>query len=124
MQTGRVTQDNVSSIKFEDDYFKYAEFVDITFEGGHITSDFAKCTFHNVDWYWGIFNIVNFVECEFIDCTFRGTAFADCKFVDCQFEGTRFKKDNLGGNCSFDGTVARNCTLSRTTGFDIPKKRS
>ncbi|MDM7920706.1 MAG: pentapeptide repeat-containing protein [Pyrinomonadaceae bacterium] len=112
-----ITAENVASVTWEDDYFKYSEFSGFSMDGGHVTSDFANCTFQNVDWYWGIFNIVNFVNCVFVNCTFRGTSFADCKFVECEFAECKFIQDNLGGDCSFEGTVAYNCKVRKSEGF-------
>jgi uncharacterized protein YjbI with pentapeptide repeats len=86
-------------------------------DGGHITSDFANCTFKNIDWYWGIFNIVNFVDCRFENCIFRVTSFPDCKFVDCEVRGSRFVKDTLEGECSFEGAIAYNCKVTNSEGF-------
>ncbi|MBP6002091.1 MAG: pentapeptide repeat-containing protein [Pyrinomonadaceae bacterium] len=119
MQSLEVNEQNFASINWEDDYYKYCEFVDISTAGGHITSDFANCTFRNVEWYWGIFNIVNFVDCIFVNCVFRGTSFPDCKFVACEIQGCRFIKDNLDGDCTFEGAVAYNCKVSNSEGFPL-----
>ena len=122
MQSIKITNDNFASISWEDAYFKYCEFEGISTEGGHIASDFANCTFRNIDWYWGIFNVVNFVDCTFENCVFRGTSFPDCKFVACEFSGCRFIKDNLDGDCSFDGAIAYDCKVARSEGF-VPEFR-
>jgi uncharacterized protein YjbI with pentapeptide repeats len=122
MQTIEVNQENFSSVNWEDDYFKFSQFTDISTDGGHVTSDFANCTFENVDWYWGIFNVVNFVECRFVNCIFRGTSFPDCKFVVCEFVNTQFIGDNLSGRgCDFEGSKAYNCRESNTQGFNASK---
>jgi len=118
-QSLEVNQQNLASINWENEYYKYCQFVDISPEGGHIDADFASCTFTNVDWYWGIFNIVNFVECIFVNCVFMGTSFPDCKFIECEFNNCQFVKDNLGGDCDFDGAVAYNCKVLNTVGFNI-----
>jgi uncharacterized protein YjbI with pentapeptide repeats len=57
------------------------------------------------------------VECKFINCTFRGSSFPDCRFVDCEFESCHFVRDNLNGECSFEGAVAYGCHLLATEGF-------
>jgi|CXWL01.1.fsa_nt_gi uncharacterized protein YjbI with pentapeptide repeats len=117
MQSLEVNQQNFVSIRLEDDYYKFCEFVDISTDGGHVTSDFANCTFRNIDWYWGLFNIVNFVQCTFENCVFQGTSFYDCKFVECELQDCKFIKDNLGGDCEFDGAVAYNCKVTGSEGF-------
>ncbi len=117
MQQLEVSQSNFSSVKWEEDYFKYAKFSDISADGGNITSDFAYCEFTNIDWYWGIFNMVNFVGCRFMNCVFKGTSFLDCKFVECEFSDCRFIKDNLNGDCSFEESVAYSCEFQNTEGF-------
>ncbi len=117
MQSLEVNQLNFATINWEDDYYKFCQFFDIETEGGHVTSDFSNCTFTNIDWYWGIFNIVNFVGCTFENCVFRGAAFYDCKFVECEFIDCRFLKDNLNGDCTFEGAIAYNCKVTNTEGF-------
>ncbi len=117
MQSLKITNDNFRTLNWDDEYYKYCDFSDIATEGGNITSDFANCTFTNTDWYWGLFNIVNFVDCKFVNCTFRGTGFPDCKFVVCEFDNCRFTKDNLVGDCSFERAVAFDCRISNTEGF-------
>jgi uncharacterized protein YjbI with pentapeptide repeats len=118
MQSLIVNKDNVQSVEWDEDCFKYCEFYGISLNGKHITSDFTSCMFKNIDWYWGIFNIVNFVDCKFINCIFRGTSFPDCKFVECELTGCQFVRDNLNGKCRFDGTVAYHCKLSNCEGFE------
>ena len=117
MQSLIVTSDNLRTDNWSEDCFKYCEFLGIAPEGEHIEADFTACTFKDIDWYWGIFNIVNFVECKFINCTFRGSSFPDCRFVDCEFESCHFVRDNLNGECSFEGAVAYGCNLLATEGF-------
>jgi uncharacterized protein YjbI with pentapeptide repeats len=119
-----VDKQNVRNVAWDEDCFKYCEFVGITPEGEHITADFTDCVFKDIDWYWGIFNIVNFVNCKFTNCVFRGTSFSDCKFVECELDGCRFIKDNLNGDCSFDRAVAYNCKISNCEGFKVPKGAS
>lgn len=122
MHSLKIDKDNVSSVNWEEDCFKYCEFSGIAQEGQHVTADFTDCTFNDIDWYWGLFNIVNFVGCKFIDCVFRGTSFANCRFVDCELINCQFIKDNLEGSCSFDGSVTYNCTLSNCEGFSATKR--
>lgn len=120
MQSLIVNKDNVKSVNWDEDCFKYCEFDGISPEGEHITADFTSCTFKYLDWYWGIFNIVNFFDCKY--CIFRGTSFPDCKFVKCELTGCQFVKDNLNGECRFDGAVAYNCKLSNCEGFGAEVK--
>jgi uncharacterized protein YjbI with pentapeptide repeats len=117
MQSLEINQENFASVQWDDDYFKYCQFVDISTDGGHVTSDFANCTFRNIDWYWGHFNIVNFVDCVFENCIFRRASFSDCKFVECVLRDCKFLKDNLGGDCNFHGTVAYSCEVTNCESF-------
>jgi uncharacterized protein YjbI with pentapeptide repeats len=113
---------NLSSVNWEADCFKYCEFIGITPDGCHITADFTDCLFQDVDWYWGLFNVINFVGCKFVNCAFRGTSFSECRFVECEFMGCRFVQDNLGGECSFNRSVAYNCHLADCEGFRVVQK--
>lgn len=117
MQSLIVDHGSLSSVNWEEDCFKYCEFRGINPEGLHITADFNACRFEDVDWYWGLFNIANFVECKFINCTFRGTVFAECRFVGCELDGCKFIKDNLNGECDFPDTTAYGCSITNTKGF-------
>ncbi len=119
MQSLTVNQENFATVRWEDDYFKYCTFADISTDGGYVTSDFAKCEFQDIDWYWGMFNIVNFVGCKFDTCVFRGTSFPDCKFIECEFQNCRFVKDNLDGDCTFEGAIAYNCKVKNSEGFSV-----
>lgn len=118
MQSLEFNQQNFTSINWEDDYYKFCRFEGISPEGGHVTSDFANCTFINIDWYWGHFNIVNFINCIFENCVFRGAFFSDCKFVECELRDCSFVKDNLGGNCEFVGSVAYRCNVKNSASFE------
>lgn len=115
-------KENVGPVNWEEDCFKYCEFVGLSPEGEHIMVDFADCTFRDIDWYWGIFNDVNFFGFKSINCVFRGTSFADCKFVECELVNCLFTKDNLNGDCRFDGSVVYNCKLSNCEGFMMGKR--
>lgn len=113
-----INNENLKNISWENNFFKYAEIQNISIEGGQIDSDFVSCTFQNCDWYWGMFNIVNFIDCKFTNCTFRGASFYDCKFVECEFDGCNFIKDNLNSDCVFENTKAYNCTQKNCIGFN------
>ena len=117
MQSLNISSENFKTIDWDVDCYKYCSFSGISPEGLHITSDFTDCSFSNIDWYWGIFNIVNFVSCKFKNCVFRGTTFANCKFVECTFDDCRFIKDNLNGDCEFKESVSYNCCLNNCDGF-------
>ena len=117
MQAETINADNFSTIDFYDNYFKLCEFEGMSPEGCGVDSDFHDCAFRSIDWYWGLFNICSFVRCQFADCIFRGSSFADCLFVECTFTNCQFVKDNLGGECDFDHTVAYGCSLEGTVGF-------
>jgi len=76
-----ITPDNFSTIEWHDNYFKYCNFEGLTPSAGHIDSDLNACSFKDIDWYWGLFNMSNFIECRFENCIFRGSGFPDCKFA-------------------------------------------
>jgi hypothetical protein len=42
--------------------------------------------------------------------------------VDCELDGCHFVRDNLGGNCSFEGAVAYGCKVSDSEGFEVERK--
>lgn len=117
MQSLTINNENLKSVIWEEEYYKFCEFDSFTIEGGHIDSDFINCTFSNVNWYWGIFNIVNFIECKFVNCVFRGTSFPDCIFVECELDNCKFIKDNLNGDCKFSNARAYNCKVNNSLGF-------
>ncbi len=117
MRSLLINAQNFKTVNLNEQYFKFCEFADISTDGGHVDSDFANCTFKNIDWYWGLFNYANFIDCIFINCTFRGTSFSSCKFVACEFNDCRFISDNLGGECSFDNSVEYSCKLTKSVGF-------
>lgn len=112
-----INAQNLATVEWDDEYFKYCEFLGFSFEGGIVSSDFAVCTFKNLDWYWGLFNMVNFVDCTFLNCVFQGTIFSDCKFIQCSLQNCHFVQDNLGGDCSFEGSVAYDCDVDDDRGF-------
>ncbi|MBI5091571.1 MAG: pentapeptide repeat-containing protein [Candidatus Hydrogenedentes bacterium] len=101
----------------EECVYRFVRFTGLSMEGGHIDAAFLTCTFTRIDWYWGIFNCAVFVECQFEDCIFLGAAFPDCKFVECSFVRCRFAKDNMGGDCSFDGAKWYGCTQTDCEGL-------
>jgi len=118
-----INSENFAEINFSENYFKFREFEDFStdLESGtsHIDSDFHDCTFRRVEWYWGLFNIATFVRCEFTDCIFRGSSFPDCLFVECTLTNCQFVKDNLGGDCTFEGAVSYGCKVENTVGFAV-----
>jgi uncharacterized protein YjbI with pentapeptide repeats len=117
MQSLIINEQNVQTVNWDEDCFKYCEFIGISLDGEHIDTDFNGCTFKDIDWYWGLFSSVNFIDCDFRNCVFRGTAFMGCKFVECQLVSCRFTKDNLKADCSFEETVSYNCKLYNCEGF-------
>ena len=118
MQGETISAGNFSTIDFHDNYFKFCTFEGLS-DGGCIDSDFHDCTFKNIDWYWALFNISSFVKCQFTDCIFRGCSFHDCLFVECTFTNCQFVKDNMGGDCGFEGAIAYGCKVENTVGFAI-----
>jgi uncharacterized protein YjbI with pentapeptide repeats len=123
MYSETVEAQNYATVDWEDNHFKFCQFRNFSVDGKHITSDFLDCSFVALDWYWGLFNLANFVNCEFTDCVFRGTAFSGCKFVECILTNCQFTKDNLGGNCDFDGGIAYGCIVNACEGFEVATYR-
>jgi uncharacterized protein YjbI with pentapeptide repeats len=112
MEAEIINAENFASIELDDNnYFKFCTFESVSPEGGHICSDFNACIFQKVDWYWGLFNQCNFIECRFTNCTFRGTSLPECRFIECIFTNCQFLKDNLNGECDFDNAVAYACQI-------------
>ena len=97
--------------------FRYCKISAPHIDGGHITATFIDCSFADIDWYWGLFNVCLIVRSSFERCTFRGTSFADCILVECKFRDCRFIRDNLGGECSFDGTCWYGCSVDECEGL-------
>ncbi len=128
MRSETIDKKNLATAPWEDDYFIYCNFEDFEMEGGHVTSDFIGCSFKNLDWYWGLFNCMNFIDCRFTDCVFRGTSFATCRFVECEFLNCRFLKDNLASECDFEDCVAYGCSVIGGEGFAVeavgPRRRT
>jgi len=112
-----INSDNFSAIDFHDEYFKFCTFEGLSPEGGSVDSDFHDCSFKNIDWYWGLFNICTFVKCQFANCIFRGSSFPNCLFVECKFTNCHFVKDSLASDCDFDRAAAYGCSLEGTVGF-------
>ena len=113
-----VTQENLAVIDWETNIFKFCVFEEFYVEGETIDSVFLSCSFRKVEWYWGLFSICSFIGCRFTDCTFRGSAFYGSKFVECAFVNCRFVKDNLDGDCKFEGAIAYGCSFQDVEGFD------
>lgn len=84
-------------------------------------ADYKQCNFNNLHFYSTLFNITAFIQCTFRNCTFAGVTFADCKFIMCDFKDCKFIKDNLGGNCCFEGSISSKCSVDQrsSVGFDI-----
>ena len=118
MRTQTIEEKSVKATEWDENYFKYCDFREFSIEGGVVSSDFVGCSFKDVEWYWGLFTLSNFIDCRFADCVFRGSTFADCRFVDCTFANCRFIKDNLDASCSFERTVAYSCSVEGGEGFN------
>jgi uncharacterized protein YjbI with pentapeptide repeats len=117
MRSVTVNKENVAAIGWDENYFKFCDFENVSVDGGTVGSDFVDCSFKDVEWYWGLFSGSNFVNCLFRDCVFRGSTFADCRFVACSLTNCRFVKDNLDGDCDFSKTVAYGCLVDCGEGF-------
>jgi uncharacterized protein YjbI with pentapeptide repeats len=117
MQSATITPANVASVEWDEQCFRFCEFLGISVDGEVISSEFIGCSFKEIDWYWGLFTQAIFVKCSFENCTFRGTSFPDARFVECKLTGCRFTKDNLDGDCDFRGAVAYACEVNDCQGF-------
>jgi uncharacterized protein YjbI with pentapeptide repeats len=119
MESEIIKQHNLSSVTWDEQYFKFCEFDGFSIEGETVSSDFNSCRFKDLDWYWGLFTLANFINCKFVNCTFRGTSFTDSRFIECEFTNCQFVKDNLNGECNFSGAVAYGCKIENCNGFAI-----
>ncbi len=117
MQSETITPENFATIELQDNYFQYCNFEGLSPDGGHITSDFSNCSFQEIDWYGGLFNICNFIQCRFANCSFRGTDFPSCRFVECAFVHCQFVRDNMNSDCSFECAIAYACLVEDCVGF-------
>jgi len=118
MRSETVGKDNLDSVAWDENYFKFCDFENFSVEGESVCSDFVQCSFTNVDWYWGFFSDANFVNCRFKACVFRGSSFRGTKFVECTLTDCRFVKDNLDGDCDFSEAIAYGCTIDAGEGFN------
>lgn len=111
----KIAENNLQSINWKEDYFKFEGF---SFAGAEIEVYFSSCTFRDIDLYWTIFDFSTFVDCEFDNCILRGVDFGGCKFVECSFSNCQFIQNNLGGDCDFGDATAYNCEILNCVGFD------
>lgn len=105
-------------INWDENVFRYCTFMQVAGEGAHVTSEFIDCQFEECGWYWGLFNLATFVGVKFKGCTFRGCSFSDCRFVECEFDACDFTPDNLGGECSFEGSRWYACHQKNCRGLE------
>jgi uncharacterized protein YjbI with pentapeptide repeats len=112
-----IDENNCRTIEWDNNYFKLCIMKGFSIDGFVISSDFVNCEFSDIDWYWGIFTQANFVQCRFDNCTFRGTSFADARFLECTLKNCHFIKDNLNGDCDFEGSIAYACKIEEGEGF-------
>jgi uncharacterized protein YjbI with pentapeptide repeats len=117
MRSQRIEAANSDSVVWDENYFKFCDFEGFSVEGGVVGSDFIGCTFRDVEWYWGMFPLANFIACRLVNCTFRGTSFRDARFVECLIDRCLFVKDNLDGECEFAGAIAYGCQVRESAGF-------
>lgn len=118
-QSEIVHAENVAAFDFHDNYFKFCNFERLSFEPWLVDSDFHTCHFENVEDYWGHFNACTLIQCRFTNCVFRRTAFSDCLFIKCTFTNCQFLRDNMGGGCNFEGTIAYDCVVEDTVGLTV-----
>lgn len=111
MRSLTITAENLDHQLWDEDILKFCDFYDLQVDGQDIECDFIKCSFVRLDWYLGMFFGVTFVGCRFNTCTFAGCDFREARFVECTFQDCSFIKDNLGGSCKFEGSIAYGCSL-------------
>lgn len=84
-----------------------------------ISSDLLHCTFRDTEFYWSLFNTALVYHCAFENCTFLGASFPGSYFVRCSFKNCQFKPNNLGRDCSFEGSQWFDCEQSGCTGLTV-----
>ena len=114
----RYSIENQKLLSWENQNFDGDVFQCISIEGGSVDSNFSNCEFNQLDWYWGLFNEIDFLNCKFFNCRFRGSVFAACKFINCEFVGCEFTSDNLNSPCEFKDSSHRDCTFKNCKGFN------
>ena len=122
MQSVIISKENVHTLDWDEQCFRFCEFDNFSVDGKVISSDFISCRFKDIEWYWGLFSQANFIQCIFSNCTFRGTSFASARFVECEFSDCHFVRDNLNGKCNFSEALAYGCRLVNCDGFDAEVK--
>ena len=113
----KYSTENENLLSWENEIFDGDVFYCLSIEGKTVESNFSNCEFRELDCYWGLFNIIEFVNCKFFNCTFRGTVFADCKFINCEFIDCEFTIDNLNSACEFIGSTHKECIFKNCRGF-------
>lgn len=98
--------------------FRFCTLEGFEVHGAIADGAFLNCTLKDVEFYWGLFNCCTLVHCRFERCRFRGTGFGGSLFAECSFVDCSFEQDNLGGECSFDGSSWYACTQSACRGLD------
>jgi uncharacterized protein YjbI with pentapeptide repeats len=114
-----INSENVADVEWDEGYFKLCAFENFSVDGEVVSSDFVRCSFTSIDWYWGLFPGSNFIGCQFTDCSFAGTGFPDTRFVDCKLVNCRFIQDNLGGECGLAETIMYGCSFENCLGPDF-----
>lgn len=117
-ETFAASKEVSSAFAVSDEIFRYCTFESASIDGGGSDGVFLSCTFQDLDWYWGLFNMALFVGCKFERCTFRGASFSGCRFVECSFSDCRFLPDNVGGLCTATDTNVYGCTFQNCEGFN------
>ena len=106
------------ALAVSDAFFRYCEFSTALLEGGDFDGVYVSCSFKDVEWYWGLFNLAVLIDCTFENCTFRGTSFSGCRIVNCSFKNCRFLRDNLNASCSASDTAVYECQSENCEGFN------
>lgn len=107
-----------NALELQGSIFRFCSFESADLAGGNFDGVFLACEFRDVEFYWGLFNLALFVNCDFERCTFPGTSFAGCRLVECTFIQCRFLKDNLGGSCHARDTKLFDCVAENCEGWD------
>jgi uncharacterized protein YjbI with pentapeptide repeats len=91
--------------------YRYCTFDGLDNAGLNFTGIMQASTFTRSSFYWGLFNCALLDGVRFVDCTFPGTSFRGVRFMECTFENCRFVLDNMGGDCTIEGSILAACVF-------------
>ena len=119
MSNSWTTYDNDDPIEWNDAVFRFCQFNALDLEGVIFSGALLGCDLKKSSFYLSIFTTATLVQTRFEDCTFNGTSFKDCVLTECEFIRCHFAKDNMGGECQFDGSRWYACKQLECEGLDL-----